>query len=350
MSDVATARQFVPEDVNPGDWSQLEPLYQALREREIDSLDSLYRWLGDFSELSAVVSEEGARRRIAQACHTDDAEIEQAFLHFIEQIVPKLRPIQFELQKKLLDTPVAGELDSPRFQVLLREWRAEVELFRAENVPLQTEATKAVSEYDKLAGAMIVEFRGEQYTLQQLARFLEEPDREMRQEAWTASAERRLQDRDAIEAIFSRLFDIRSRIAHNADKANYRDYIWQSYGRFDYTPDDCHAFADAVEQVVVPVVRELDEQRRNALGVEALRPWDLSVDVKGRAPLRPFAADRPETLVEGVRATLNALNPPLADEFAELEMGAIWILSRGEASGAGGFSPRWKPVASRSFS
>ena len=51
--------------------------------------------------------------------------------------------------------------------MLDRKWQADVELFREENVPLETEVTKLVNEYDKICGAMIVNFRGKDYTLQQ---------------------------------------------------------------------------------------------------------------------------------------------------------------------------------------
>lgn len=70
-----------------------------------------------------------------------------------------------------------------------------MELFRAENVPLETEISKHVSDYDKISGAMVVQFRSKEYTLQQLARFIEEPDRHTREEAWRLSTRRRLQDR-----------------------------------------------------------------------------------------------------------------------------------------------------------
>ena len=337
MTDTAVSRRFVPQHLDASDWLQLEPLYAELRDREIDSLESLHRWLSDFSELSSVVSEQATRRRIAHACHTDDPDIERAYMHFVEQIVPRIRPMLFQLQKRFLEAPQAQRLEGERFEVLQREWQAEVDLFREANIPLQTQVTKLVSEYDKLAGAMTVEFRGEQYTLQQMARFLEEPDRSVRQQAWTITVERRLQDCESIESIFDDLFELRKRIAAHADKPDYRAYVWQEYGRFDYTPEACHDYADAVEQLVVPLIRELDEQRRSALDLEALRPWDLAVDVHGRDPLRPFEPERPQGLVEGVRATLECLCPSLAEEFAQLKIPDHLDLESRPGKRAGGF-------------
>ncbi|MEX2387403.1 MAG: M3 family metallopeptidase, partial [Phycisphaeraceae bacterium] len=330
-------RRFVPADIDLADWAQLEPLFHTLRDRSLESPAEVEQWLRDLSELTAVVSEYGSRRRIDQACHTDDPAIEKAFLHYVEHIAPKMKPAFFALQKKLLDSPQRDALQGERYEVLLREWQADVDLFREANVPLQTQATKLVSEYDKLIGAMEVDFQGKTRTLQQLARFLEEPDREVREQAWTLSAHRRLQDREAIEGVFEKLLGLRQQIAVNADKRDYRDYVWQSYARFDYSPEDCLAFADAIEQVCMPLVAKLDEQRRAKLGVDTLRPWDLSVDVAGRAPLSPFDADEPGELVARTREVFGRLSPELAQEFGGLTFERNLDLESRRGKRAGGF-------------
>ena len=121
-----------------------------------------------------------------------------------------------------------------------------------------------------------------------MARYLEEPDREVRQEAWELVAQRRLPDREAVDDIFDEMIGLRTRIARNAGFDNFRDYQFKAYERFDYTPDDCFAFHEAIEQVVVPAYREIQQERRRQLGVEPLRPWDLASTRKDRPPLRPF--------------------------------------------------------------
>ena len=102
---------------------------------------------------------------------------------------------------------------------------------------------------------MTVNFRGEELTLQQAERFLQEPDRPTRQEAWELIWNRRHQDREKIDGVFERLVDLRSRIARNAGLPDYRAYVWKEYKRFDYTPEQCLAFADAIARTVVPLMR-----------------------------------------------------------------------------------------------
>lgn len=333
----ALIRQFVPQDLDPSQWFELEPWYRALHERSFGSVADTEQWLRDFSELSAVVSEYGSRRSIDKACHTDDAEIAKAFLHYVENIAPRVKPWYFKLQQKLVNSPHVDELDAATYGVLLREWRSDVDLFRDQNVPLQTRVTKLNSEYDKFIGAMTVEHDGKTYTLQQLAKFQEATDRSVRESTWRASTERRLEDRDAIEDIFDQVLDLRQQIAENAGKDNFRGWTWQSFGRFDYTPEDCLAFGEAIERVVVPRVRALDEARRESLGVETLRPWDIAVDVAGREPLQPFDGDHAGELVDKCRAVFARLSPDLAEDFARLKFGRNLDLESRLGKRAGGF-------------
>jgi oligoendopeptidase F len=308
-------RRFVPQKLDVADFSQLEPLYNQLIDRPIHSANELERWLGDVSELSSVVDEYGSRRYIDKSCHTEDPQIERAYMHFVEQIDPKIKPLFFQLQRKLLDSPFLPQLQGQRYRLLERKWRSDVELFREENIPLETQITKLVTDYDKISGAMMVQFRGGEYTLQQLARFIEEPDREVRQEAWETSANRRLQDRERIDELFDKLLPLRQEIATNSAMDNYRSYVWKAYKRFDYTPEDCLRFADAIEKACVPVVDELDRQRAADLKLERLRPWDLSVDPKNRPPLRPFADDQTAEFVQKVKTIFNRLSGQLAEDF-----------------------------------
>src|SRR5437868_2947948 len=111
----ATVRRFVPKEVDVAQWKQLEPLFQKLVDVPIASAADLEPWLADFSELSSVVDEYGSRRYIDKSCHTDDTEIEKRFMHFVEQIEPKIKPIFFKLQKRLLESPYLTELKDSRY-------------------------------------------------------------------------------------------------------------------------------------------------------------------------------------------------------------------------------------------
>ncbi len=284
-------RTFVPLNLDLGDWSQIAPLFDQLETRAAQAATpaALEQWLLDWSELNAALDEEAARRNIAMTCHTDNADAEKAYLFFVEHVEPQLKPRQFALEQLYVAHPQRAALAAARFAVFDRDVTNHVALFRPENIPLETEEARLGQQFQKLSGSLMVTFRGEEKTLVQMGRYQEEPDRTLRQEAWTTVASRRLQEADKFDDLFDALIQQRHQIALNAGFANYRDYMFRRMGRFDYTPEDCARFHDAVESEVMPAVRELQAERQRQLGLTELRPWDLGVDPKNRAPLKPFA-------------------------------------------------------------
>jgi oligoendopeptidase F len=325
----AYPRRFVPSDMDPFNFPELERLYRMLMDRKISTVEEMNRWLADFSELFSFVDEYGNRRYIDKSCHTDDEAIKKRFMRFVEEVEPRSKPMAFALQKKYLESPVRKQMDRKRFDVLDRKWQAEVDIFRDESVEIETQVTRKVTEYDSINGSMMVKFRGQELTMQQMARFLEDPNSDTRREAWEASAKRRLVDREAIDAIYSALLPLRHKIAQNAGLPDFRAYQWKANKRFDYSPEDCLRFSDAIAETCVPIVKRLDQQRAKDMGLSVIRPWDSGVDVKGRPPLRPFDEKRIDDFVGKTREIFERLSPSLATDFDQLrEHGNLDLESR----------------------
>ncbi len=332
-----TPRHFVPADANFNDWPQLGALFDQLEARfaGATTVAALEQTLLAWGELSAAIDEDSSRRYIAMTCHTDSAEAKKSYLDFVEEIEPRLKPRQFKLAQLFLQHPQRASLPKHRYEVYDRETAVHVELFREQNIPIETEETKLGQQYQELCGAMTVQFRGEERTLPQMARHLEEPDRALRQEAWELVAKRRLQDAPKIEDIFDGLSEQRARIAANAGFANYRDYAFRSRCRFDYTPDHCLEFHAAIESEIVPVVRELQEVRRTQLRLDTLRPWDLDVDPFNRAPLRPFTDVG--DMVNRTQKIFDHLDGGLAGGFRQMQDLRLLDLDNRKGKAPGGY-------------
>lgn len=330
-------RRFVPQAADLGDWEQVAPLFDKLEAAAAQSLQpaELERWLLDWGELGAALDEESSKRYIAMTCHTDNPEAEKTYLQFVEKIEPRLKPRQFKLAQLYVSHPARGRLPQDRYRVFDRDTRLHVELFRTENVPLETEETKLSQRYQKRSGSLTVRFRGEEKTLVQMGRYLEEPDRGLRQETWELVANRRLQEADEFESIFDRLVEVRQQIARNAGFDNYRDYAFRKLGRFDYTPADCERFHQAVETEVMPVVRELHQERRRQLGLQILRPWDLALDPLNRPPLRPF--EEVEQMVGRTQQIFERLDQDLAQGFHQMRNLHLLDLANRKGKAPGGY-------------
>jgi oligoendopeptidase F len=331
------ATTFVPDPLDATKWSTIEPLYQDLLDRPVDTEADFKRWLLDRSELDSAAGESRANLYISMTCHTDDESISGAWSAYLDEVPPRLKPVAFALHKRQAELFEKFPLEPSRFEVLRRNTAREVELFRDENVPLETEIAKLDQRYDKICGEMSVEFEGETRTIAQMGKFLQDTDRARREAAWRAVGDRRLQDREPIEDIFDKMLELRQQMAANAGYDNYRDFEHDRKLRFDYTPEHCFAFHEGVEQHCVPFLRRLDERRRKALAVDALRPWDLLVDEKGRDPLSPF--EDGQDLIGRSRKVFERLDPQLSGFFNELgdNMGPNLDLDSRKGKAFGGY-------------
>ncbi|MCH8332974.1 M3 family oligoendopeptidase [Candidatus Sumerlaeota bacterium] len=337
-------RAFTAQVNDFGQWSQLEPLFQELQRhgKAVDSPESLEKWLLEQSELAAALDEEESRRSIAMTCQTDDEQLERAYLDFLENVEPKAKPYWDRLRRQYLDSEFRQKLPRKRYEVLERDAENDVKLYREENVPLQTEDAKLAQQYQKICGAMMVTYDGEERTLQQMAPYLEENDRKVREEVWKLVAARRLEDRDTVNENFDRMIGLRTKIARNAGFRNFRDYQHQARARFDYTPEDCVAFQDAIAEVVVPLLAKARQRRRDDLGAGALRPWDLAVDPKGRPPLRPFKTGA--ELEEGCERIFRDVDGDLGDQFSRMRSEGLLDLESRKGKAPGGYQSSLEEV------
>ena len=326
-------RHFLPDNFTVTDWANLEPYFQDLDHRTLESREALEKWLLDMSELEAVVSEDASWRQIRMTCDTENKQLEEAFTYFCMEIQPKIQPYADRLNRKLVDNPLTKELDQKEFFSYLRSVKKRIDLFREENIPLQAELSVMAQQYGVISGKMTVTVDGNEFTLQQASKFLEKPDRSVREAVYRKIQERRLQDRDALDTLYSKLIALRHQTALNAGFANYRDYKFEELGRFDYTKEDCFRFHEAVREYVVPLANRIQENKKKKLGLDRLRPWDTEAEPAGTEPLRPFA-DAKELITKTI-ACFDQLNPFFGDCLRTMQtMGRFDLESRkGKAPG-----------------
>jgi len=287
-----TPRHFVPKDFVVTDWQNLEPFFKDLLERNIDSKELLEKWLHDLSELEAVVSEDACWRQIKMTCDTEDKTLEAAFNFYCIELQPNIQPYADALNKKLVNHPLTKELDTKQYFTYLRSVRKNIELFREENIPLQSELAVMQQQFGVISAKMTVTINGEEYTLQQAAKFFHHSDRNLREEAYRKIQERRLEDTEPLNNLYSKLLEKRNQEARNAGFDNYRDYRFKELGRFDYTKQDCFDFHEAVKQHVMPLVNMIYQKKKEKLGLDILRPWDLEAEPAGTTALQPFTTGK----------------------------------------------------------
>ncbi len=323
----------LPNDVaafNLLDWPQIAPYYDELAARPINAAN-IEQWLADWTQLVLLLNERQTRLQVATTVNTEDKDAETQYKSFLDTITPPMMTAEQALKQKLLDSG----LSAPNFDVPLAKLRAQATLFREANVPLLTEESKLIVEYDQIFGSLTVEWESEQVPLARLLPALQDPDRAMRERAWRLMRARQMQEQPALSALWTKFMDVRKQMALNAGFSDYRAYRWQQLLRFDYTPEDCLRFHAAIEQIVVPALSRLARKRVAKLGLPTLRPWDTAVDTSGRPALHPY--QQTSELIEKSKAIFQHVDPQLGSYFATMDAEKLLDLESRKAKAPGGY-------------
>jgi len=310
-------------------WEQFQPFAEDLVSRQITTAN-VSAWLTDWSDLSCVLSEIYQRSWVATTVNTADKKAKHRFIVFLDGIHQQSKIVDQQCKEKLL----ASGLVPQGMQIPIKHMSAEAEIYRESNLPLLSIEQKLNTEYDEIIGEQTVTFEGKEHTVTQLRPYYQRQDRPLREQVWRLGMQRQLADREKINNLWVRMLENRGQIAVNAELPNYRDYIWKTYHRFDYTPQDCTNFHAAIEQEVVPVVRQIHEKRRLRMGVEYLRPWDITVDPLGREALKPYQSVR--ELEEKASTIFHCVDPQLGGYFDLMRRKDLLDLEnrKGKAPGA----------------
>ncbi|MBB6128246.1 M3 family oligoendopeptidase [Mucilaginibacter lappiensis] len=317
-------------------WENLEPIYKELLDRPINSVEELEKWLHDKSELEAALEEDFAWRYIRMTCDTTSEELLQNFQYFATEIEPKVAPYSNDLNKKLVASEYVDQLDGEKYFIFLRAVKKALELFREENIPVQTEIQVEQQKYQSITGAMSVHIDDKEFTLEQASVFLKGTDRAKRHEVWEKITNRRLQDKNQLNELFDHLRKLRHTVATNAGFENFRDYMFQALGRFDYTPQDCYAFHAAIETEIVPILREQAAKRKAALDLPELKPWDMDVDISGKPALKPFNSGN--ELIEKSIQCFSNINRYLGERLEIMKDNNLFDVESRKGKAPGGYN------------
>lgn len=330
------ARTFLPEKFTVTDWKSLEPYFKDLLERQLNSYEVLEKWLMDMSEMEAVVSEDACWRQIKMTCDTENKPLEEAFVFFVTELQPQIQVYADKLNRKLVECSFVDQLDKEKYFTYLRGVRKNIDLFREENIPLQSELSVLQQQFGVISGKMTIEVNGQEYTLQQAAKMLESEDRALREEVYRKVNERRLQDKEALNALFTKLIQKRHQIAVNAGFDNYRDYKFKELGRFDYSKEDCYQFHEAVKLHILPLVNEIYKGKKIKLGLDPMKPWDLEAQPAGIKPLSPFKSG--EELLDKSILCFEKVNPFFADCLRKMDEMKRFDLDSRKGKAPGGYN------------
>ncbi len=326
--------RFAPNDLDASKWENIEPFLNSLKQRRINSTNCIEDLIRDESQLSEIISETRAKAYINMTSQTDNQEYQKAWRYFVENIQPKLSEYNDIINKKIINNDFVENLPE-RYDIMIKGIKSDIKIFREENIPLQTRLSILSTKYNEIRGKQTVFFEGEEKTLPMMAIYQESNDREIRESAWRATTSRILKDEEEISNIFEEMIKLRNQIAINSGFSGFQEYMFAAMHRFDYSIDDCLEFHDSIEYSCMPLKHQMNDLRKEKLELDKLRPWDTSVDIDGKKPLKPFF-DADE-LINGCSRIFHSMSKELGNFFDLLKENNCLDLESRKGKAPGGY-------------
>ena len=164
-------------------WRDLESRYAELRARSVIP-DYVYAFLLDWSELLKTVAETGTFLQLATDLDTADQGAQEQLSHFHQVTQPAVTIADAALRRKVLAVPKPNV--PAEAIIVLQRMETDERAYREENVPIEAEEADLITEYSRLTGSQLVEYEGQELTVPEVQRNLQEPDRNVRENSWRA--------------------------------------------------------------------------------------------------------------------------------------------------------------------
>lgn len=327
--------QYYIEKLNFQDSKAIEKEFNILLNYSIDSVTDLEAWLTAQTKLYEALDEALNGHYIDFQSYNTSQEAKQAFEFDQQTIQPLYKKYQALLDQKYMESPYRHQLDEHYYEQLNKSKKNAMDLFRESNIELEVEEDRLATNYFEHTGSLTVDWEGEDITLSQLYKHFQDSDRKKRKEAVTRFYEAFASKKDELNTIMNELIQLRQEKAENADLANYRDYMFKKYERFDYTPENCKELAEAVREYVVPLKEQLDQKHQKTLGLKDYRPWDTHALPVGKKPLKPYT--NTEELINGTSSILKALDSRFGDLIETMNERHMLDLENRKGKSPGGF-------------
>lgn len=328
-------RKYISSDFQPKDRDGLLKIYEELVSYPIESKSKFLEFLEFWSELACVVDEAGSLAYVRMTCDTKDKEADSEYGHLIQNIYPLCHEYEDKVKKKFLSSSFLDEIDPEYYGLFIKQTKTEDAIYKKDNIELFTKDSMLCQEFQKITGAWMVDFDGKRQTTMQMQVYQENPDRKIRESAYRARVDVHMQDVPKLENLYDEMLEVRQKIAKNAGFENYRDYKFTANARFDYSPDDCLRFHDAIEETIVPLLVEWNQEKCSKLGISSLRPWDLYVDPDAKGIVKAFETE--EEFCDKVQKIFSDVHPKTGEYFRYMREQKLLDLSSREGKAPGGY-------------
>jgi len=210
---------------------------------------------------------------------------------YINEIHPKIIEVFQDMMSATLNTPFRSELEAKWGSLLFINEEIGLKTFSPKIIEDLQKESKLSSEYAKLMANAKIDFDGKTLNIAQVGAYLENPNREIRQNALNAKANWFMENIAEFDKLFNELTELRTKIAK---KLGYENFIKLAYNfrkRNCYDSEMVAEFRKGILEHIVPVVTKFKEVQAKRIDVENIKMYDININYLDGNP-KPIGTEK----------------------------------------------------------
>ena len=204
---------------------------------------------------------------------------------YYDGIGPRISDLSCQLDRLIVTSPFRAELEKTTGRLATAMMEENLRGSDSRLIPLATEENELLSRHNSLTSNAVVQWEGKPVKRNLMTAWTQSRDRETRRRAASAVSDSWQAQRGELEALYGQLVDNRSRQAKILGLNSYVELSYHRMFRIGYGPEEVGRFRDQVKRHLVPLLRELDEKRRERLGLDHLYSYDCGVSFPDGNPV-----------------------------------------------------------------
>lgn len=229
-----------------------------------------------FLEFDKAESEFFDMGNIAYIRHTIDTsdEFYDKENEFLNEKTPELMPSLLAFSNAVYDSRFKPDFVAEFGEQMFAEIELRRKSFSEKNIPLLQKEARLCNEYEKIIASADILFDGKHLNLYGIMSYFENPDRNVRHDAYKAYSKFYESNEENFERIWDELIKVRTEMGKNLGFENYIPLGYMNQGRTDYDEKDIAAFREQVREELVPFCAKLYEAQAKRIGVDKVKAYD----------------------------------------------------------------------------
>ena len=279
----------------------------------------------DYSSYSAMAS-----LNFSRDINDEDAKAEK---DYYDSIGPDMRECFDSVEKEIVKSNFKSELSDKWGDKFLKDIETSLKTFDPKIKDMLKEEIDLRNEYTKLTAGAKIDYDGKQYNLAGLGPFHSDMDRSVRKGSYEARFNWFSDNSEELDEIYDKLVKLRHEIAVTLGYENFIELGYMRMGRTDYGPNEVANFRKQIVEHVVPIVKKLNEKKKDILGLDHLYFYD-GINFKEGDP-KPKGT--PDELIKAAQKMYHELSDETGQFFDMMVNEELMDLVNRDGKRPGGF-------------